>query len=91
MKEKRAAHGERMIEFRIKFWNPARKGHIRPGVCKTAGAVYAIANGAHGVRHRGPCVKFQTIAGVASAVEKLAAQVGVRMVATGSTKRYLLR
>ena len=77
----KAPHGEKMIEVRIRFWTndiAKRKGDIEPRHCWAAGTVHMTRNEAHGLKDD-VNVKFNSMAELTAAVEKLMTQARIKM------------
>lgn len=81
MKSKKAVHGEKMIEVRIKFWTnniASKKGDILPKVCWEGGMIVMEKNTLHGIKPQSP-LPFPTFTSLPRAIEKVLTQHGIKM------------
>lgn len=75
-----AAHGEKMIEVRVRFWTNdlAEGGRILPKHAWSSGAVYLRTNPSHGITSQ-EAVMFNSLAELPEAIQGALANGGVAL------------
>ena len=77
----KANHGEKMIEFKVRFWTndiADTQGHILPKHCWPAGMVYASKNDSHGIKSSRK-MPFHSLDEVQKAIEQAMEDVGIKV------------
>lgn len=72
-KSKKAKHGEKMIEIRLRFWTNGiaeEKGNIIPKQAWTSGVVSIDRNESHGIQPTNP-LPFHSLLDIGRVVEKV--------------------
>ena len=90
---KKAKHGERMIEVRVRFWTNEIaygqvKGEVIPKHAWAAGVVAMDRNETHEITPGSP-KPFHTLMDMSSVIEKVLIQHGVVLHPTEKTKKYV--
>ena len=88
---KEAAHGQKMIEVKLRFWTNGiaeRSGHILPKHAWSSGVVRIEPNKAHGIRAGKP-QPFHSLMDVSAIVEKVLIQHGIVLHPSSRTKKYV--
>jgi hypothetical protein len=89
--EKKAGHGEKMIEVKIRFWTnniAPRAGRVVPKHAWSAGVVRMERNASHGIVPGKPRV-FRSLLDVGATVEKVLIDHGIVLHVSDSMRRYL--
>lgn len=76
-----ANYGEKMIEFKVRFWTndiAGTQGHILPKHCWPAGMVYASRNDSHGIKSS-RTIPFNSLDEVQNAIEQAMTDVGIKV------------
>ena len=80
--ERKANHGEKMIEVRVRFWTDEITNTPKVIVPKHAwdfGYVEIAANASHGLKQSGSSVKFNSVLELPQAIADLLVQEGVQL------------
>lgn len=88
---KKAPHGEKMIEVRLRFWTDEiaeAKGYVVPKHAWSSGVARMQTNSAHGIRG-GDEVVFNSLMEIPAAVEKVFLAQGIKLHASSRMRRYL--
>ena len=91
IESREAAHGERTIEVRIRFWTndlAGEKGHIIPKHGWTSGQVLLPSNPSHGITSS-EAVMFNSFAELPSKIEELLIANGIKLHLDKAERRYL--
>lgn len=86
-----AAHGEKMIEVKIRFWTndlSGERGRIVPKHAWTSGVVRMESNRAHGIVPGEPRL-FHSLLDVGSVIEKVHIEHGVTLHPSRRMKKYI--
>ena len=76
-----AAHGEKMIEVKIRFWTndiADEKDHVIPGHCWSKGVVSVPGNQSHGIRRVDP-IHFHSLLDLPHVIEQVMSSAGIRV------------
>ena len=88
--ELEAAHGQKMIEVKLRFWTnniAAEKGKVRPKHAWAKGVVRMEGNPAHGIVPGKP-IPFQSLLDVTAAIEKALIEHGITLHTSQRMKKY---
>jgi hypothetical protein len=86
-----AAHGEKMIEIKVRFWTndlAAGKDKVRPKHAWTSGVVRIERNGSHDISPKAP-VPFNSIGEIATKIEKVLIDHGIALHRSDRMAKYL--
>lgn len=86
-----AAHGEKMIEVKLRFWTNdlgGEQGKILPKNAWGSGVVRMERNRAHGIVPGHP-IPFNSMADIAAKVEKVLIDHGVKIHPSSRMRRYI--
>jgi hypothetical protein len=86
-----AAHGEKMIEVKIRFWTndlADGKGKIRPKHAWGSGVVRIERNPSHGVTPQEPLI-FNSLAEIPEKIEKVLIDHGITIHRSDRMKKYM--
>jgi hypothetical protein len=85
-----AAHGERMIEIRVRLWtdNLAKKGSVVPKHAWTSGVVRVERNKTHGISPRAP-KPFNSLLDLGAIIEKVLIEQGIVLHPSDRMRKYL--
>lgn len=86
-----AAHGQKMIEVKVRFWTNDlgdEKGKILPKNAWGAGVVRMERNTAHGITAGDP-IPFNSMADIPAKVERLLIERGVTIHPSSRMRRYM--
>jgi hypothetical protein len=89
-KEKKASHGEKMIEVKIRFWTndiAKKPGKILPKHAWTGGVVRMESNDAHNINPLKP-VPFNSLLDIGAAVEKVLIRHGITLHKSDKMNKY---
>jgi hypothetical protein len=86
-----AAHGERMIEIKVRFWTNelAPKGFVLPKEAWTRGVVQMTPNAPHGIES-GNGVPFNSLMELPSKIEKLLIDNNIKLHPVGKNAKYIV-
>lgn len=90
IEERKAEHGEKMIEIRIRFWTDgiaSKKDHIQPKHGWTAGVVIMDRNESHEIVPREPA-PFNSLFELPSVIEKVLISHGIILRASKKMQKY---
>ncbi len=91
LEEKEAAHGQKMIEVKIRFWTndiAEGKGKIIPKHAWSSGVVRMEGNKAHGIEPKNP-LPFHSLLDVGAAIEKVLINHDVVLHTSKRMKKYI--
>lgn len=86
-----AAHGQKMIELKVRFWTNDlgdEKGKILPKNAWGAGVVRMERNTSHGITSGDP-IPFNSMADIPAKVERLLIERGVTIHPSSRMRRYM--
>ena len=92
MMEKKANHGEKMIEFKIRFWTndiAELKDHICPKHAWSSGVISITKNDSHGIESSNP-KPFHTLLDIATAIENELIEHEIKLHPSRKLKKYLM-
>jgi hypothetical protein len=87
-----AQHGKRMIEIQVRFWTDQiaeGRGHIQPKHAWDSGVIKIQRNDAHGITPGSP-VPFNGLIDMASKIEKVLIQQGIKVHLSPRQRKYLV-
>ncbi len=90
---KKAPHGEKMLEIRLRFWTDEIapvKGYVAPKHAWSSGVARIQTNASHGI-HGGEEVIFNSLLEIPSAIEKILLSEGIQLHASRRMRRYLAK
>jgi hypothetical protein len=90
LEEKEAAHGQKMIEVKIRFWTNGiaeGDGKIIPKHAWSGGVVRMDKNKAHGVEPGKP-IPFHSLLDIGSSIEKVLIANGIILHPSNRMKKY---
>jgi hypothetical protein len=88
--ELEAAHGQKMIEVKLRFWTndiAVEKGKVRPRHAWASGVVRMESNPAHGIVPGSP-IPFHSLLDVTAAIEKALIEHGITLHRPRRMKKY---
>ena len=91
VQEREAAHGEKMIEIKLRFWTDniaPTAGHILPKHAWTAGVVRIERNTAHGIAPEQP-LPFNSLLEVSAVIEQALIDHGIMLHASRKMQKYV--
>lgn len=88
--DKKAPHGEKMIEIKLRFWtnNIAPEGMVRPKHAWSSGVVRVERNDTHGIEPGNP-KPFHSLLDIGAVVEKTLIEQGITLLPSEKMKKYL--
>jgi hypothetical protein len=90
VEERKAEHGEKMIELRIRFWTDeiaSKKDHVLPKHAWAAGMVIMDRNESHGIVPKEP-MPFNSLFELPAVIEKALIAHGVTLRASRKMSKY---
>ena len=90
LEEKEAAHGQKMIEVKIRFWTndiAEGKGKIVPKHAWSSGVVRMEGNKSHSIEPENP-LPFHSLMDVSAAIEKVLINHDIVLHPSRRTKKY---
>jgi hypothetical protein len=87
-----AAHGQKMIELRVRFWTndiADDAGKVVPKHAWASGIVRVESNPAHGLKAKSPA-PFNSLAELAAVVERVLIDHGVKLHPSTKERKYRL-
>ena len=91
MEEREAAHGEKMIEVKVRFWTDnlaSAEGHILPKHAWTAGVVRLKRNVAHDIVPEQP-LPFNSLMDLGAIIEQALIDHGVELHVSQRMRKYV--
>jgi hypothetical protein len=85
-----AAHGQKMIEVKLRFWTDsiAEKGKILPKHAWTSGVVRIERNAAHGIQPAAP-KPFNSLLEIGKAIEDVLVEHGVTLHTSKRDRKFI--
>ena len=91
VRARQAAHGQKMIELKVRFWTndiAEDPGKIIPKTAWSAGIVRLATNNAHDIRGSRP-IPFNSLLDVGSAIEQCLIDGGIKLRKSRRMRRYV--
>lgn len=91
VEEREAAHGEKMIEVKVRFWTDdlaPTDGHILPKHAWTAGVVRLKRNAAHEIDPGKP-IPFNSLMEIGAVIEQALIDHGIELHASPRMRKYV--